>query len=282
MTLTGREITVPTRENYSDRRRRRPDKPITNAQTPRMSMTADDGSGAEMNAGIGDRPDAWAAPALRPAHMRIDSNFMSSSLPDEPATPNKLATQKRLVSTIEAVSISAVGVSRSRYRLLMVLALVSSGMLVAQEVRFTEVKLPAHFDPFAVDVKDQYAAAAVAACAEAKPRGFIGYRWRHPAVASGLRMLSGESPGKQVYIAFLKSKYGYQIKQVNADYGTDAQSFTELLDAPLARPDGPYDAEFDSGVRSEMTARILEALRKCDSGHADGGIRWLLEFALGR
>ena len=85
--------------------------------------------------------------------------------------------------------------------------------------------------------------------------------------------MTGESAGKQIYIAFLKAKYGYQIAKVNADYGTDAQSFTELLGSPMRA--GPADGEFDLPVRREIFDAILRALRRCDPLHADGFLRYL-------
>ena len=117
--------------------------------------------------------------------------------------------------------------------------------------------------------------------------GFAGYRWILPPVAAELRLRSGTSEGKQIYIGFLKTKYGYQISKVNAEYGTDAQSFTELLELPLPQVDLSRpavrrdDAEFDGEARKEMVEGILEALKKCDPAHASGGIRRLLEGTRG-
>ena len=88
--------------------------------------------------------------------------------------------------------------------------------------------------------------------------------------------MTGESPGKQLYIAFLKSKYGYQIAAVNAGYGTDAQSFTELLESPMKRGVAKDDAEFDRAVRQDIVAAILKALRLCDPLHASGGLSWMV------
>jgi hypothetical protein len=106
-------------------------------------------------------------------------------------------------------------------------------------------------------------------------------------VAAELRLLSGTSEGKQIYIGFLKTKYGYQISKVNAEYGTDAQSFTELLESPMTQVDASRlavrrdDAEFDIDARKEMVQGILESLRKCDAAHASGGIGRLLEAVMG-
>ncbi|HEY3739954.1 MAG TPA: hypothetical protein VGL53_08915 [Bryobacteraceae bacterium] len=152
----------------------------------------------------------------------------------------------------------------------------------AAEAPVVDLRLPAHFDPYAVDATARYEAAARVACAVPKPPGFIGYRWILPPVAGELRMLTGTSEGKQIYIGFLKSQYGYQIARLNEDYGTDAQSFTELLESPMARVDATRakvrrdDAEFDRDARHDMLSGIVAALRQCDANHALGGIRALL------
>ena len=204
---------------------------------------------------------------------------MSASLQDEGIKGNKPWNQNLVASTIRTVVTFDHGSRPSRYLSALVLALSFIGFTAAEESRLVEVKLPAHFDPFAVGAKDQYDAAAQVACASPKPAGFIGYRWRLPAVASELRQVSGESPGKQIYIAFLKTKYGYQIAALNRDYGTDAQSFTELLESPMKRGILEHDAEFDAPIRRDMLEAILGALRKCDPKHAAGALRLILEWS---
>lgn len=238
-------------------------------------MTTVDGSGIASSAGPGVSTVAWASPATRPAHTRVKINFMSGSVPHEAAGANKLKTQMLAVRTIEKAMTSSSAGYRLRYLGAVVLAVSFIGRLVASEPSLVELKLPAQFDPFDVGAKDQYEAAAQESCAVPKGEGFVGYRWHLPTLAAGLRQRSGESPGKQVYIAFLKSKYGYQIAALNADYGTDAQSFTELLESPMKRGVAAHDAEFDSTMRQEMVDGILGGLRKCDPRHAAGGI-WLM------
>jgi hypothetical protein len=44
-----------------------------------------------------------------------------------------------------------------------------------------------------------------------------------------IRRLPEASPGKQQYVQFLKDEYGYQIDRLNAAYGLQCGSFTELL-----------------------------------------------------
>jgi hypothetical protein len=178
--------------------------------------------------------------------------------------------------------------TRLSHRSLAVFALFFEILGLAADPGLVELKLPVHFDPFASGAKAQYEQAARHACAALKPAEFTGYRWRLPPVAAEMRLLSGTSEGKQIYIGFLKTRYGYQIAKLNVEYGTDAQSFTELLESPMAGVDSSRttvrrdDAEFDSDARRDMVDGILAALRICDRAHADGGIRVLLEGAIGK
>jgi hypothetical protein len=179
------------------------------------------------------------------------------------------------------------GLARSQYARIAVVALWSASWASAGEPGLVDLRLQPGFDPFSVDAKSWYAEAAIAACRVPKPPGFAGYKWILPRVAAELRRRSGTSEGKQIYIGFLKTKYGYQISKVNAEYGTDAQSFTELQESSLTQVDLSRpavrvdDAEFDRDARKEMVEGILEALRRCDPDHASGGIRRLLEGVRG-
>lgn len=238
-------------------------------------MTTVDGSGIASSAGPGVSAVAWASPATRPAHTRVKINFMSGSVPHEGAGANKLKTQMLTVRTMQMGMTFISAGYRLPYLGVVVLALLLNDRLVASELSLVEFKLPAQFDPFDVGAQTQYEAAAQESCAVPKPISFVGYRWKLPKLAASVRQRSGESPGKQIYIAFLKSKYGYQIAALNADYGTDAQSFTELLESPMKRGVEAHDAEFDSAMRQELVEGILGALRKCDPQHAVGGL-WLM------
>ena len=255
--------------SYSDRRpRKRPATPIPTAQIPRISITPEDGS---TTGSTHPAVDACAQPA---AKIIIDKvNFMTPILPEEWGSTNKPEAQIPRGGTSTGRVTTGLYPAGSWYLGAVVLALLVPVFASAEEPRSIELVLPAHFDPFAMDAPDQYLAAAKLACASPKPLGFIGYRWRLPAVAAELRKMTGESPGKQIYIAFLKSKYGYQIAKLNRDYGTDAQSFTELLESPMRKGVREHDAEFDRTARQDMVEGILAALRKCDPAHATGVLR---------
>lgn len=239
-----------------------------------MIITTDEGSGMASTDGMAE---ARAVSAARAAHTEINNNFMSHSVTRQLANANKPAAQNRVARTIEIAVTFSPPSQPSRYLLAAVLALLFNAVCPAEDGRLVKLKLPAHFDPFAVGAKVQYEAAAHAACATPKPADFIGYYWRLPFVAVELRQMSGDSPGKQIYINFLKSKYGYQIAAVNADFGTDAQSFTELLESPIRSQSSKNDAEFDPGPRQDMVEGILAALRRCDQPHAAAGLRFLLQ-----
>ena len=242
-----------------------------------MIMTTDEGSGTASNIGMAE---ARAVSATKLAHTGINNSFMSHSVHRQSANTNKPTAQNKVAGTIEFNATSSTSSHWSRYLFAAVLALLFNAACPAQDGRLVELKLPAHFDPFAVDTKVQYETAARAACATPKPVDFIGYHWRLPPVAAQVRQMAGDSPGKQIYINFLKTKYGYQIASVNADFGTDAQSFTELLESPIRSQSSKYDAEFDAPARHDMVEGILAALRKCDEAHAAAGLRFLLEQSL--
>ena len=225
---------------------------------------------------MGSSNDACAETANRLPRAEKINNFMFASLPDELATPYKPTAQISKPGTNACGVPSGLTRGPLQYLAWLVLALLVNPAFAAEDARLVDLKLPAHFDPFAPEAKAQYEFAARTACAVPKPAGFVGYRWRLPAVAAELRQMTGESPGKQIYIAFLKSKYGYQIVKLNADYGTDAQSFTELLDSPMKRGLSAHDQEFEAPIRKEMADEILGALRRCDPSHAAGGLRLLL------
>jgi len=88
----------------------------------------------------------------------------------------------------------------------------------------TEIRLPVNLDPFAagfprIDVK------AEPIC------------WTPPddtaSWVAAIRGARSESEGKQMYVAFLKELYGYNIGRVNEAYGLEASAFTDLAESGL-------------------------------------------------
>ena len=251
----------------------RPATPMPTAHAPTRAIAPEEGSGKGSNT---ERSEALRVATERVSQTKIQKSFMPASVPRPRESSKKPRAQ------IAPNGTAALPASRERvwHNFWLILILSCSATCAAQDARLVELKLPAHFDPFALDAKDQYSTAARMACATSKPANFIGYRWRLPAVAATLRSMTGDSAGKQIYIAFLKSHYGYQINKLNADYGSDAQSFTELLDSPMKTGVPAQDAEFDRPVRREMYAEVLAALERCDPLHAAGGVRFLVRSAL--
>ena len=58
------------------------------------------------------------------------------------------------------------------------------------------------------------------------------------APVAAIRQLVKGEEGKEIYVQFLKDRYGYAIGQINEIYGLDATSFTELLTRDFREVDG--------------------------------------------
>jgi hypothetical protein len=87
------------------------------------------------------------------------------------------------------------------------------------------------------------------------------------------RTLHADSPGKQQYVQFLKETYKYSIGDVNAVYGIDSTSFTDLgqiswnaagLDRAKPRTD---DEAFLGSIAQVLYSTAAEAIRKADRNH---------------
>lgn len=82
---------------------------------------------------------------------------------------------------------------------------------------------------------DPHAAATMPAWAKAaravlRNEPNVEYTWTGATAAhlEFIRRLPDEAPGKQQYVEFLKETYGYNIDRLNAAYGLQASSFTDL------------------------------------------------------
>lgn len=168
-----------------------------------------------------------------------------------------------------------------------VLAAMFPARLDSGDFAFVEVRLPAGFSPFDSGADGQYQPAAALACKASKPDSFAGYRWSLPRVARLLRSRPGSDEGKQIYIGYLKTKYGYRIQDLNKAYSLDAQSFTELLDGDWSDKAGASgalardDEDFESPLRREMHDAIIKELSSCDPAHAGAVDRLVLRFLSG-
>ena len=104
--------------------------------------------------------------------------------------------------------------------------------------------------------------AALLLCQEAKAphvfRGLLDWRQRVDAI----RAEPASSTGKQLYIAFLKRRYGYQIAAVNDAYGTDASAFTELESSTFSGVSRAKLLPDDLAFAVELLAAEAEDFRK--------------------
>lgn len=82
-----------------------------------------------------------------------------------------------------------------------------------------------------------------------------------------IRGLVGGEDGKEIYVHFLKERYGYNIARVNEVYGREATSFTELL------TDSFRDVDERRGKVVEDDAAFGEVLRAHWTEAADAGGR---------
>lgn len=84
-----------------------------------------------------------------------------------------------------------------------------------------------------------------------------------------MRALPAEAPGKQDYVAFLKDRYEYNIARLNAAYGIDFASFTDLTAWNFAGLDrtreavAKDDAEFVTTMRDILKRISAEGRQAC-------------------
>lgn len=99
--------------------------------------------------------------------------------------------------------------------------------------------------------------------------------WGEGPTARRLGGMAGETAGKQYYVAWLKDRYGYQIAKLNAAYGLEATSFSELLERDLGRVDRGREAvrrddeDFLRDVREGVEAVVKPEVEDCVKG-----MRW--------
>jgi hypothetical protein len=120
----------------------------------------------------------------------------------------------------------------------------------------TEIVLPEHLDVFAGKLPPLKVERA--AC------------WTPPAGTlpwvSAIRSAGSDTEGKQMYIMFLKEKYGYNIGRVNAAYGLEASAFTDLAESNLRTLDTGRpavtqdDAEFGNLLIAQAAGMIRQRI----------------------
>ena len=79
-----------------------------------------------------------------------------------------------------------------------------------------------------------------------------------------VRRMGEGTPAKQQYVQFLKDLYGYDIGRLNAAYGLDAGSFTELLTYDYRRLElqRPAVRRDDEAFLKTLITAALEAARE--------------------
>jgi hypothetical protein len=122
--------------------------------------------------------------------------------------------------------------------------------------------------------EDPYAAGTMAAWAKSakallRNEANVEYTWTG-ATAKHLeliRRLPDEAPGKQQYVEYLKETYGYNIDRLNAAYGLEASSFTDLYSFDYRALDRSREA-----VRHDDTAflRALNEMLFAEAGKVTG------------
>jgi len=146
-----------------------------------------------------------------------------------------------------------------------------AGVPVLPENKFADV-----FDPeVQQQIRDTCAARAKSL---EKNKELVAYLWTgipvwNRAWVDWFRTLHADSPGKQQYVQFLKETYKYSVGDVNAIYGIDSTSFTDLgqirwnaagLDREKVRAD---DEAFLGSIAQVLYSTAAEAIRKVDQHH---------------
>ncbi|GAB4405435.1 MAG: hypothetical protein OHK0021_17480 [Bryobacter sp.] len=91
----------------------------------------------------------------------------------------------------------------------------------------------------------------------------VEIEWAEATGASQVRSLPSTSDVKQLYANWLKVRYRYQINSLNAAYGTDFTSFTDLTESSFAgfNASRPAVREDDLAFQSELDAFTLATVQ---------------------
>lgn len=84
-----------------------------------------------------------------------------------------------------------------------------------------------------------------------------------------VRSFTRGEEGKELYVQFLKDRYGYTIARVNEAYGTDVASFTELITMRFGGV-AEDDAAFLAEMKSSWTAVVRAACKAGVSVRMEG------------
>ena len=112
-----------------------------------------------------------------------------------------------------------------------------------------------------------------AACSLARSQKADGLEldWGEVTGAAALARLGSATEGKQFYIAWLKDRYGYNIARLNAAYGLEFTSFSDLAESDFSKVDRSRkavredDKEFLVTLEQTMEQKLSDWLQACGS-----------------
>ncbi len=102
-------------------------------------------------------------------------------------------------------------------------------------------------------------------CAAApKGTGTVELRWGGDFAVGGLRRLGSSHDWKQFYVNWLKVRYAYNITKLNAAYGLESTSFTDLTESDFKTLDVKREAvqKDDKDFWVDFEAYLLVQVRE--------------------
>lgn len=104
------------------------------------------------------------------------------------------------------------------------------------------------------------------ACNTAKRENADGFElsWGDPPSAAKIGAMPAASEGKQFYIGWLKDRYGYQISKLNAAYGLESTSFSDLESMDFKQVDRRRQAvvEDDQRFLNDLKAMFEQKMKQ--------------------
>ncbi len=112
------------------------------------------------------------------------------------------------------------------------------------------------------------------ACNAARQENADGFElsWGDPPSAAKMGAMPAASEGKQFYIGWLKDRYAYQISKLNAAYGLESTSFSDLESMDFKQVDRRRqaviedDQRFLNDLKGMIKQRMQEMLQACAPG----------------
>lgn len=140
-------------------------------------------------------------------------------------------------------------------------------MIDLSEILFTLTLLDPSSAPRLLDAEAQALLASrfEAACPALRQSSAteIELRWGGDVSAATLALQPSSSDTKQFYIAWLKDRYAYNISKLNAAYGLEATSFSDLAESDFRRIDRarPAVRRDDAALLADLESLTLDRVR---------------------